>query len=239
MRTTLALIAAAVVAGFPASTWAQSLADICATETLPTMAEYESNPTAYADNFCALATYAPQRAASQLNKTVSLVRQANNPNRHYFDPKSGVSAGTYIQLLRPWMTAAGWRVRQTRLNDNSEVSAYFFSPFDNNFHLGVSSYGVDDHPGTNEYRPSIQIYAGNNAWLWYGIAACQDTVHIGALANDCDPPTDANELITLVHNALDCVGHFNSLSNDNIVAALIADGSGRELTLSCVGEPSP
>lgn len=112
---------------FSSSTWAQSLADICATVELPTMAEYEGNAGAYADNFCALAAYAPQRAASQLNKTISLVRATNNPNRFYWDPKIEPTA-EYIQLLRPWMAEqGGWQIHRLRYglanNDNRQEAA--------------------------------------------------------------------------------------------------------------------
>ena len=86
-----------------------------------TESAYRANPSAYADDFCALARYGDgHRAARQLSKAVGMVRRFNNPNRYYFDPRrGGVEAGSeYIQLLRPWMIeenkagTAKWEVVQ-------------------------------------------------------------------------------------------------------------------------------
>lgn len=100
---TTVLATLAVLLGASAFAQSPSFAEVCESQDIPTVAEYESNPGAYADNFCALATYAPQRAARQLNSMIALVRRHNNPNRYYFDPKTGSPPGLYIQLLRSWM----------------------------------------------------------------------------------------------------------------------------------------
>ena len=73
MRT-IATVWAMLAAIFSASAFAQSpsFAEVCETQDIPTRAEYESNPVPYADNFCALATYAPHRAARQFNSMVAL-----------------------------------------------------------------------------------------------------------------------------------------------------------------------
>ena len=104
---TTVLATLAVLLGASAFAQSPSFAEVCESQDIPTVAEYESNPGAYADNFCALATYAPQRAARQLNSMIALVRAHNNPNRFYWNPRieSGLE---YIQLLRPWMAEQGW-----------------------------------------------------------------------------------------------------------------------------------
>ena len=86
-----------------------SLAEVCQDADMPTRAEYDDDPTAYADNFCALAMYAPNRAARQFDSMVSLVRAHNNPNRHYWDRRYEPTA-EYLQLLRPWMAERNMRV---------------------------------------------------------------------------------------------------------------------------------
>ena len=107
MRIAIATLLAALAA---TSADAQpSLAEVCRDADMPTRAEYESNAIAYADNFCALATYAPQRAARQFNSMIALVRSHNNPNRFYWDPRVEPNAEQHIQLLRPWMTQEGWQ----------------------------------------------------------------------------------------------------------------------------------
>ena len=123
---TAATALAAVLAAF-AFGQSPSLAEVCEGQSIPTRAEYEGNAAGYADNFCALATYAPHRAARQFNSMVALVRAQNNPNRHYFDPKAGSPPGIYIQLLRPWMAeqnAAGtadWRTTRSVEGDISII----------------------------------------------------------------------------------------------------------------------
>lgn len=218
----IALIAFA----FSAPTWAQSLADICATVELPTMAEYESNAGAYADNFCALATYAPQRAASQLNKTISLVRATNNPNRFYWDPKVEPTA-EYIQLLRPWMVEqGGWQIRRLPYGEFYRDSrhilhALFVSP--NGQKFGLELVGVSRSLGTlNSHedprtgfgaaivgfapRPESPYY---DSFLWW-IAADQDGTYLltpqpNGLERDITI-AGGKQGAAAVHNALDCLG---------------------------------
>ena len=109
------LAALAAVAGVSFATNADAqptLAEVCQDAAMPTRAEYEANATAYADNFCVLATYAPHRAARQFDSMVSLVRAHNNPNRHYWDRRVEPTA-EYLQLLRPWMADRNWGVRRS------------------------------------------------------------------------------------------------------------------------------
>ena len=106
MRAIATLLAALAVTHANAQ---PSLAEICEHVAIPTGAEYANNPAAYADNFCALATYAPQRAARQFNSMIALIRTHNNPNRFYWDPRVEPNAEQHIQLLRPWMRQEGWR----------------------------------------------------------------------------------------------------------------------------------
>lgn len=107
--TTLLLPAVATAQDF-------SLSRICEGADVPTEQEYTDNPIAHADNFCALALYAPANAKAQLDKMIRTTRAQENRNRHYFDPKHGGKPGLFIQLLRPWMReenasgAANWRV---------------------------------------------------------------------------------------------------------------------------------
>lgn len=140
MRTiaiTFAMLAV-VLATLPSLAQSPSFAQVCEDVEIPTRAEYESNGIAYADNFCALATYAPHRVARQFNSMIALVRAHNNPNRFYWDPrKQGVDTGLYIQLLRPWMAEQGWWIHQMGpatgvigrgLSTNNFVRMLFFSP---------------------------------------------------------------------------------------------------------------
>ena len=76
MRAIATLLAALAATSADAQ---PSLAEVCRDADMPTRAEYESNAIAYADSFCALATYAPQRAARQFNSMIALVRSHNNP----------------------------------------------------------------------------------------------------------------------------------------------------------------
>ena len=92
-----------------------SLAEVCQDVDMPTLAEYEGDPTAYADNFCALATYAPHRAARQFDSMVSLVRAHNNPNRHYWDRRIEPTA-EHLQLLRPWMAEQDFLLQRLNLD---------------------------------------------------------------------------------------------------------------------------
>ena len=111
MRTIATVLAMfAVALGATAVAQSPSFAEVCETQEIPTRAEYESNATAYADNFCALATYAPHRAARQFNSMVALVRSRNNPNRLYWDPRAEPYS-EHIQLLRPWMAERGYVLR--------------------------------------------------------------------------------------------------------------------------------
>ena len=90
-----------------------SLAEVCRDADMPTRAEHESNAIAYADNFCALATYDPHRAARQFDSMIALVRAHNNPNRHYWDRRFEPTA-EHLQLLRPWMADRNWQVVRQR-----------------------------------------------------------------------------------------------------------------------------
>ena len=121
LATTLLLLAALpTIAQEPPTV---SLDAICkaadAVGETATRTEYEADPLAYADDFCALARYGGRhRAARQLSKAITVVRRFNNPNRYYFDPRRGSESGLYIQLLRPWMIeenkggTADWQVIQ-------------------------------------------------------------------------------------------------------------------------------
>ena len=208
---------------FSSSTWAQSLADICATVELPTMAEYEGNAGAYADNFCALATYAPQRAASQLNKTISLVRATNNPNRFYWDPKIEPTAA-YIQLLRPWMVEqGGWQIRRLRVGlefwDNREIlNVVFVSPDGENFGLGLTGRSaplgtLDAHDDPRPvYEVSIiGIVTAYDRFGWSLAADENGTYLLPAVEHYSAGRTElttitGDKVTAIVHNALDCLG---------------------------------
>ena len=84
----------------------------------------EFDAALHADDFCALLAHKPAAARQHLSTAIQRNRAANNPNRLYFDPKTGSPAGLYIQLLRPWMAeqnAAGthdWRVVQYEVTDH-------------------------------------------------------------------------------------------------------------------------
>ncbi len=107
MRIAIATLLAALAAAHAAAQ--PSLAEVCRDADVPTRAEYASDRTAYADNFCALALYEPRKAARQFDSAIALVRSHNNPNRFYWDPRVEPGA-PHIQLLRPWMARQGWRV---------------------------------------------------------------------------------------------------------------------------------
>ena len=114
MRTIATTLAAmlAVLLALPAFGQTASLARVCESAGIPTRAQYDSNPGAYADNFCALATYAPHRAARQFNSMITLVRAHDNPNRLYWDRRFEPDDWTRpIQLLRPWMTEQNYGIR--------------------------------------------------------------------------------------------------------------------------------
>lgn len=122
IATTLVAMLAVVLA---AAAFAQtpSFASVCEGVEIPTSAEYESNAVAYADSFCALATYAPHRAARQFDSMIKLVRAHNNPNRYYWDPR--VEPDTkHIQLLRPWMAEQGWWLQWPRAATNTQVGSF-------------------------------------------------------------------------------------------------------------------
>ena len=100
MKTiTIALLAALAAPAF-AHDGDLTLGSLCAQADVPTQAEYD--PRTHADNFCALATHEPGKAVAQLGKMIATTRARTNPNRHYFDPRTG-SDDTYIQLLTDWM----------------------------------------------------------------------------------------------------------------------------------------
>ena len=116
IATILAAMLAAVL-GLPVLAQGQVPAFCHATDPADpayNIADYD--PQRDADDWCKLAYNEPHKARRQVSKAVSLVRTQNNPNRFYFDPKTGAPPGLYIQLLRPWMVtqnAAGthdWRV---------------------------------------------------------------------------------------------------------------------------------
>lgn len=83
----------------------------------PTYDITDYDPSRDSDDWCKLAYHEPFRARRQLAKAVAMVRSRNNPNRFYFDQKTGAPDGLYIQLLRPWMreendAGSKWRVYQ-------------------------------------------------------------------------------------------------------------------------------
>ena len=143
MRIAVATLLAALTAT-PASAQ-PSLAEVCQDADMPTRAEYHGNPTAYADNFCALAMYAPNRAARQFDSMVSLVRAHNNPNRHYWDRRYEPTA-EYLQLLRPWMAEGNLRVVRYHPEHGVLGGGYLSVP--------VVAAGVE--------------HSNANPWMWIG-----------------------------------------------------------------------
>lgn len=106
---TTVLATLAVLLGASAFAQSPSFAEVCESQDIPTRAEYESNPLPYADNFCALATYAPHRAARQFNSMIALVRAHNNPNRFYWEPAYRTRPRVHTALApldgRGWLVA--------------------------------------------------------------------------------------------------------------------------------------
>ena len=92
------LLLAALTANAFAHDGELTLGSLCAEVEIPDV----YNARDHADNFCALATHQPRAAVAQLNKMISTTRARTNPNRHYFDPRTG-SGDVYLQLLQPWM----------------------------------------------------------------------------------------------------------------------------------------
>ena len=136
---------------------------------MPTRAEYASDRTAYADNFCALALYEPRKAARQFDSAIALVRSHNNPNRFYWDPRVEPGA-PHIQLLRPWMARQGWRVAKWA-GHGGYASTYAgqIEPDD------VLMLGIGGPPGAGARRvvaARIVRFDGLNYWvlLWAGSA---------------------------------------------------------------------
>ena len=211
MRITLALIVAATAALYSASTWAQSLADICATVELPTRAEYDSNVVGYADNFCALATYAPNRAASQLNKTVSLVRATNNPNRFYWDPKVEPDAD-YIQLLRPWMVEqGGWKLYHK--NGHQALRVLFVSPRGSDQNVELTIESIDGGAYRHQYELQLHGFRATDggAFTWFVLGGDNATLLLSRNSyygyDDLASRWPAGyEATILVQRALDCLG---------------------------------
>lgn len=108
MRTIIA------IASLLQCTWAfgEGLLDrICSdadrAEETASRIEYNTDPKAYADDFCALARFDNTGAAArQLGKMLSANRRLNNTNRFYFNPFEFPNE-KYIQLLRPDMEEMG------------------------------------------------------------------------------------------------------------------------------------
>ena len=112
MRTIAITLAAMLAVALATSAFAQSFAQVCEGQGIPTRAEYESNVIAYADNFCALATYEPHKAARQFNSMIEVVRGQNNPNRLYWDRRvEPDDQYTFTQLLRPWMAEQNYAIK--------------------------------------------------------------------------------------------------------------------------------
>lgn len=171
--TGLAMLAVAV--GAIAFAQSPSFAEVCDTQEIPTRAEYESNATAYADHFCALATYAPHRAARQFNSMVALVRSHNNPNRFYWDPREEPHS-RYIQLLRPWMAEQGYVLRwldpELELSDDEGL-------FLQRDHLAVVRYEDSFYDETPRITLAIQRQG-----VLYGRTSFSSTYHAYLLWGD-------------------------------------------------------
>lgn len=151
----------AVVLGAFAFAQSPSFAEVCETQDIPTRAEYEGNATAYADNFCALATYAPQRAARQLNSMIALVRSHNNPNRFYWDPR--IESDTeYIQLLRPWMAEQGWWIEWAKVQGGDTYSRHAVAHYSTHPpHVLYFTADQRELP-THERTPVFSLFMGIN-----------------------------------------------------------------------------
>ena len=83
-------------------------------ETVATGAEYDEDPEAHADDFCALARFEPYKAARQLSKAVGTNRRLSNSSRFYFDRRRDRTVrapNDHIQLERDWM-ADNWTITQ-------------------------------------------------------------------------------------------------------------------------------
>lgn len=77
--------------------------------TVPTEDEYNDNPSAHDDNFCALLLHDPRRMEGWLGRVIDTHRAWANPNRHYFNPmfRQGTDVDgrpvVFVQLYRHWM----------------------------------------------------------------------------------------------------------------------------------------
>ena len=233
----LALALLAVLLGASAFAQSPSFAEVCESQDIPTMAEYESNPGAYADNFCALATYAPQRVIRQLNSMIKLVRHHDNPNRFYFD--SRMEPGyRHIQLLRPWMAEQGWWVRWS---EYSGVDADFWDDgflWDTEFWYfreDQQRYGNDDQfqiwlsigsTVSSEDRDGITYYT--SALIWGGERMSRWGLISGEIASDSS-----------VHFRIRTIENYDDL-NPNVEALLLGPSlirAGVHAVLDCLEDP--
>ena len=181
IATTLAAMIAVLLA---TSAFGQSpsFAQVCESQTIPTRAEYDSNPGAYADNFCALATYAPHRAARQFNSMIALVRTHNNPNRFYWDPRvPGNGNQPYIQLLRPWMAEQDWWITWPSAPGFDTVAQFAF------FEADQRALGRDRRYSAflriySEGYESYTAYKWYRAWLWWG-SGYSDNIYVDRIGD--------------------------------------------------------
>ena len=180
------VLAIALALALPSLAQSPSFAEVCESQEIPTRAEYESNAVAYADNFCALATYAPHRAARQFNSMIRLVRAHDNPNRLYWDRRFEPDDWDYpIQLLRPWMIEQGYGIRWLKEPAFGVRGEFTTIAFVAN---AIPSYYEDDWQPTftlriedlgriQERRPTVRYYAVYFTWgrnesrLWATILA--------------------------------------------------------------------
>lgn len=122
MRALAALTALLLCAGADA----HEIERICRSAVgaeVPTGAEYQRDPKAHADNFCALLLYNQAAVIGQLGKVLKTNRAWANPNRYYFNPKFRPDVD-YVQLLRPWMQRDGWKVYRGGAREHSWYGYY-------------------------------------------------------------------------------------------------------------------
>lgn len=246
MKATVAALLTALLATSAAAQ--PSLAEVCRDVDMPTRAEYESNAIAYADNFCALATYAPHRAARQFDSMVSLVRAHNNPNSHYWDRRFEPTA-EHLQLLRPWMADRNWQVVRLRPPYWMPYSLLFAvdnardqPKWDGDGHRAyvhmvigggvvfpphMPRYSVSFHrrgawPSSSGLRAVI-TRSGNQEYINFTTdLAFYEEQEMGK-GNEDLVSTTSETIARLVHSALDCLGKDNG-----IYEAIRDDPLGRE-----------
>ncbi len=233
MKATIAALLTALLA---TSADAQpNLAEVCRDVDMPTRAEYESNAIAYADNFCALATYEPHRAARQFDSMIALIRAHNNPNRHYWDRRFEPTA-EHLQLLRPWMADRNWQV--VRLRPPYWIPHALLFAVDNA--RGQPEYDGDGRPrayvhmvitGGVVFPPHMPRYSVSfdrgGAWprrsgLRAAITRSGNQEYINfttdlafyeefEMGNEDLVSTTSETIARLVHSALDCLGKDNGI----------------------------